>query len=1074
MTGPAVKLGLQYGISTSKKRKPFPEINKFRDFVVKELERRKNFSSTITESPNVPTTPFVKMTSCMNVEKNSFLTLGMHGYEASDDIFETVYGKYGNGGDFVGYSYEAGKHVKIYAPKADKVLSARGKHPSPGIISVKVNRLRLGMPFRSRVTWKCYNIEQLEFLREYFLRPSQYIVLEWGHKSVESSTKFSPLNFGNSEETLYNLAHVVISGREATVIPQIESASGNYDYVIGFVNNFTIASDGQNGYECSTEIMSPGEATYGIFSEENLIDLKDPSNIKTISDYFKYGGPMDAIISAQLIDGNIIKVQGENNWKYYARTATGASLVTGDNGRETFSDGTFITREGDSTFVAEDGLFMRWEYFIDGFIPTMTSALRAEKIIKLPQLDEPIFGPFVGYNRFLKSIDPEVMIFDGSENRSAGTMPSGFDRVAVAQADAAGITPKPGTPVTTTVSPDNVTAQKIAANEGIIEELATPKFGMEQNGARLSQGIWINIGAIVQSFLETNTFYDGLQSLLNKMSRASAGYWNLQIFFSDEQQKYYIIDTNFGKIPTDKKEFYIFNAKDKSELLGLEFNGTLSSAQKTQMMLAGIENGDPHIGETNNVVSKESRPKIENGDLLRKKIQLLSPSPKNIERTAAQIFADITSAQNSINTSYSEIEKIATVLNSDIRVASNVNAGKKTLPGSSQSATFINTGNLRGGKDSQFNAPRYKNGAFDHLHEGLDSPMPRGTSVKSAAQGRVVMIHDSPNPPAGKYVNILHEIKGERYVSRYLHLDDISVFPSNNSLPTQMEIGKSGDSGCPGSLHLHFEIRKIPDGMTDSELASNGKPGIAVNPKSLFLLGGSLMGASPEDVINMPLNPASDYAAQLAANVQQQNSKLQDYYKELDAKEAKIKEDLAANRIISNNREGLQNITVKNEEIEAQLKRDLQYITTERANLEKNKLSSIKIAEGEVDAKIQKLLTDKFSTKILNYVERNPSQMRALITLDGELEENKAKSNAFGYPIMTQFELDLVIKGIGGISSGDAFFVDKLPGEYKKIGLFQIFGTEENISIATGWTTRINARFKICWSPTNLLRVGGT
>ena len=81
-------------------RKPYPNFNAFRPFVISELQRRKY------SYPTPISAPFVRMTSCKyDPEKNFiFFTLGLHGFNSQDvNIFDATYG---NGRDIVGYAYD--------------------------------------------------------------------------------------------------------------------------------------------------------------------------------------------------------------------------------------------------------------------------------------------------------------------------------------------------------------------------------------------------------------------------------------------------------------------------------------------------------------------------------------------------------------------------------------------------------------------------------------------------------------------------------------------------------------------------------------------------------------------------------------------------------------------------------------------------------------------------------------------------------------------------------------------------------------------------------------------------------
>jgi murein DD-endopeptidase MepM/ murein hydrolase activator NlpD len=86
-------------------------------------------------------------------------------------------------------------------------------------------------------------------------------------------------------------------------------------------------------------------------------------------------------------------------------------------------------------------------------------------------------------------------------------------------------------------------------------------------------------------------------------------------------------------------------------------------------------------------------------------------------------------------------------------------------------------------------------------HEGLDIPMPAGTPIRAAADGRVVMreVQDG----YGKYTCIAHE----RTTTCYGHQSRFRTARGATVTRGQV-IGHVGNTGNSPTTHLHFEVRR--------------------------------------------------------------------------------------------------------------------------------------------------------------------------------------------------------------------------------------------------------------------------
>jgi hypothetical protein len=106
-------------------------------------------------------------------------------------------------------------------------------------------------------------------------------------------------------------------------------------------------------------------------------------------------------------------------------------------------------------------------------------------------------------------------------------------------------------------------------------------------------------------------------------------------------------------------------------------------------------------------------------------------------------------------------------------------------------------------------------------HQGYDWAMPVGTPLKAVAAGRVsaaFMTH-APVPcqalgapvTDNATIEILHTGNGERILTRYVHVNSISV-TVGQAVQAGQVIGTSGQRGCALGPHLHFETLRFVDG----------------------------------------------------------------------------------------------------------------------------------------------------------------------------------------------------------------------------------------------------------------------
>lgn len=114
------------------------------------------------------------------------------------------------------------------------------------------------------------------------------------------------------------------------------------------------------------------------------------------------------------------------------------------------------------------------------------------------------------------------------------------------------------------------------------------------------------------------------------------------------------------------------------------------------------------------------------------------------------------------------------------------------------------------------------------FHAGLDLAAREGTPVLAAGGGRVVFAGRYPlrrNVRWWRYGNVVVVAHGERYLSIYAHLQEISVRRGQNVRRGE-QIGTVGNTGWSTSPHLHYEVRVRTD--------DNGEP-TPIDPRIYIL-----------------------------------------------------------------------------------------------------------------------------------------------------------------------------------------------------------------------------------------------
>jgi hypothetical protein len=129
----------------------------------------------------------------------------------------------------------------------------------PGITNVVINsRSTTSVGLKGlrecTISIKCHSLAQLQALELLYMRPGYTALLEWGHSVYFNSSDDDPqqnityIDIFSGGKTRFDVYKEIYQKK-------IES-NGNYDAILGKVNNFSWTADDNGGYDITINIIS--------------------------------------------------------------------------------------------------------------------------------------------------------------------------------------------------------------------------------------------------------------------------------------------------------------------------------------------------------------------------------------------------------------------------------------------------------------------------------------------------------------------------------------------------------------------------------------------------------------------------------------------------------------------------------------------------------------------------------------------------------------------------------------------------------------------------------------------------
>jgi hypothetical protein len=123
-----------------------------------------------------------------------------------------------------------------------------------------------------KINWKCYSLNQLNYLIPYFLTGRVSVLVEWGWNNYNKDSLI--------DLTDINELKRIFTAQRSAAMDRIQKSNGNYDYCIGMVSDYGYSMNEVGGYDCYTVIQNPSNVIQGQAIQTTTVTAADPTSRK--------------------------------------------------------------------------------------------------------------------------------------------------------------------------------------------------------------------------------------------------------------------------------------------------------------------------------------------------------------------------------------------------------------------------------------------------------------------------------------------------------------------------------------------------------------------------------------------------------------------------------------------------------------------------------------------------------------------------------------------------------------------------------------------------------------------------
>jgi hypothetical protein len=170
-----------------------------------------------------------------------------------------------------------------------KLFSDFPHRPPPSIVSIDTefsggaNSGFNALCRKTKITWKCYSLSQLEYLTPYFLTPRITCLVEWGWNHYDT------ISLVDLTDTKW--LYGIFEGTREYTSEWIEASNGNYDLAMGFITDYGYSINEYGGYTCFTTITNANYLVEGQSyqnKQTSQTDAKDKKKTIQLKDFTEF------------------------------------------------------------------------------------------------------------------------------------------------------------------------------------------------------------------------------------------------------------------------------------------------------------------------------------------------------------------------------------------------------------------------------------------------------------------------------------------------------------------------------------------------------------------------------------------------------------------------------------------------------------------------------------------------------------------------------------------------------------------------------------------------------------------
>jgi len=162
--------------------------------------------------------------------------------------------------------------------------------PPPGIDSIETEFYGAGSSFpglcrKSTIKWRCYSVDQLEYITPYLMGLKVSMVVEWGWNDYLPSSLVDLTN--NQQITDLFKFPSQSKNKTISIFDRIKNSRGNYDCHVGRITEYGYTMNSQGNYEGFTVVVSPSSTFEGNSIVNQTVETKRGNAAKSFKEFIK-------------------------------------------------------------------------------------------------------------------------------------------------------------------------------------------------------------------------------------------------------------------------------------------------------------------------------------------------------------------------------------------------------------------------------------------------------------------------------------------------------------------------------------------------------------------------------------------------------------------------------------------------------------------------------------------------------------------------------------------------------------------------------------------------------------------